>query len=235
MFERHREKRAAREYQHELSDWQQQRDGYAERLEIARTYAGVPSAELMLKPGEMVIGGMAGASLIEERRGAGQWQGRSSGMSFPVGSLGGRSVRYRVGGTRGHYVQGTPAPTAIDTGTFYITNMRVIFQGSRQTRECLFSKLVGFHHDDNAGTTVFSVSNRQKPMTIHYGPEVSAWFDFRLDLALAHYRNELAAFVAQLQDAVANLDSRKPQPPAAKGTASASAGASTSLPSRPAR
>ena len=164
----------------------------------------------MLKPGEMVFAGVAGASLVEERRGAGQWQGRSSGMSFPVGSLGGRSVRYRVGGTRGHYVQGAPTPTAIDTGTFYITNMRVIFQGTRQTRECLFSKLVGFQHDDKAGTTVFSVSNRQKPMTIHYGPEVSAWFDFRLDLALAHYRNELAAFVAQLQDAVASLDSRKP-------------------------
>lgn len=216
MFERHQERHAAREYQQRLSDWQQQRDGYAERLEIAQTYAGEPSSELMLKPGEKVFAGVAGASLVEERRGAGQWQGRSSGMSFPVGSLGGHSVRYRVGGTRGHYVQGAATPTAIDTGTFYITNMRVIFQGTRQTRECLFSKLVGFQHDDKAGTTVFSASNRQKPMTIHYGPDVSAWFDFRLDLAIAHYRNDLAAFVAQLHDVVANLDSRKPMPLAAR-------------------
>ncbi len=212
MFERHRERHAAKEYQRELTEWQQQRDGYAERLQIARTYAGELSSELMLKPGEKVFGGLAGASLVEERRGAGQWQGRSSGISFPVGSLGGHSVRYRVGGTTGHYVQGAPTPTAIDTGTVYITNMRVIFQGTRQTRECLFSKLVGFQHDDQAGTTVFSVSNRQKPITVHYGPDVSAWFDFRLDLALAHYRKDLAAFVAQLQGALTSLDSRKPLP-----------------------
>jgi hypothetical protein len=76
---------------------------------------------------------------------------------------------------------------------------------------CL-AKLVGFQHDDKAGTTVFSVSNRQKPMTVHYGPDVSAWFDFRLDLALAHYRNDLAAFVAQLQDVLTSLDSHKPLP-----------------------
>ena len=169
----------------------------------------------MLKPGERVFAGMAGAALIEERRGGGHWEGRSSGVSIPVGSLGGRSVRYRVGSNQGHYVQGTPTPTAIDTGTVYITNMRVIFQGTRQTRECLFSKLVGFQHDDQAGTTVFSVSNRQKPTTIYYGPETSAWFDFRLDLALAHYRNDLAAFIAQLQDQVAGLDAHKPLPPVA--------------------
>jgi hypothetical protein len=224
VFERHREKRAAREYQQQLTGWQQQRDGCAEALEIARTcagepaagtYAGDPASEIMLKPGESVFAGMAGASLIEERRGRGQWEGRSSGVSVPVGSLGGRSVRYRVGGTRGHYVQGAPAPTAIDTGTLYVTNMRVIFQGTRQTRECLFSKLVGFQHDDQAGTTVFSVSNRQKPMTVFYGPEMSAWFDFRLGLALAHYRNDLAAFIAHLQADLASLDAHKPQPPAA--------------------
>ncbi len=32
-----------------------------------------------------------------------------------------------------------PTPTAIDAGT-YITNMQVIFQGTRQTHECLFSR-----------------------------------------------------------------------------------------------
>lgn len=74
---------------------------------------------------------------------------------------------------------------------------------------------MGFQHDDLAGTTVFSVSNRQKPVTIHYGPAVSAWFDFRLDLALAHYRSDVDALIAQLKAQIANLDARKPQPPAA--------------------
>jgi hypothetical protein len=56
---------------------------------------------------------------------------------------------------------------------------------------------VGFQHDDAAGTTVFCVWNRQKPMTFFYGPEMSGWFDFRLDLALAHYRDDVAGFVAR--------------------------------------
>jgi hypothetical protein len=178
VFERHREKRAAREYQQQLTGWQQQRDGCAEALEIARTYTGEPAYGIMLKPGERVFAGMAGSALIEDRR-----------------------------------VQGATTATAIDTGTVYVTNMRVIFQGTRQTRECLFSKLVAFQHDDQTGTTVFSVSNRQKPMTVRYGHEMSAWFDFRLDLALAHYRSDLAAFVAQLQNDLANLDAHKPLPP----------------------
>lgn len=223
VFDRHREKQAARVYQRELTHWQQQRDECAEAIEIARTYTGEPAAGtyagqpatgIMLKPGERIFAaGMQGAALIEDRRGPGHWEGRSSGVSVPIGSLGGRSVRYRVGSSQGHYVQGAPTPTAIDTGTVYVTNMRVIFQGTRQTRECLFSKLVGFQHDDTAGTTVFSVSNRQKPMTVYYGPEMSAWFRFRLDLALAHYRDDVAAFIAQLQDDLASLDAHRPLPP----------------------
>ena len=225
MFEKHRQKRAAQQYQRELVSWQQQRDDCAAALDVARTYAGEPSSEIMLKSGERVFAGIAGAALIEDRRGAGHWEGRSSGVSVPVGSLGGRSIRCRTGGSRGHYVQGTTTPTAIDTGTLYVTNMRVIFQGSRQTRECLFSKLVGFRHDDTAGTTTFSVSNRQKPTTIHYGPDVSAWFDFRLDLALAHYRSAVGALVSDLQDKLARIDARRPLPPSQQtGAASARPG-----------
>jgi hypothetical protein len=70
-------------------------------------------------------------------------------------------VRYRVGASRGHYVRGAPAPTAIDTGTAFITNKRVIFEGSRQTRECNFTKLIGVQHDDAVGATTLSVSNRE--------------------------------------------------------------------------
>lgn len=64
----------------------------------------------------------------EPRRNAGHYEGKSSGISIPVASIGGRSVRYRVGASRGHYVQGAPVPTPVDTGTVYITNKRVISQ-----------------------------------------------------------------------------------------------------------
>ena len=96
-------------------------------------------------------------------------------MNSPIATIGGRPVRYRVGASKGHFVQGTPSPTAIDTGTTYVTDQRVVFRGGKQTRECAFAKLVGYDHTDD-GSTVLSVSNRQTPTVIHYGRAVADEF-----------------------------------------------------------
>jgi hypothetical protein len=214
VFEKHREKKEAKEYQESLTKWQAQRDEYAELLQLAEQFDGVASDEIMLGAGEGLFYTITGASLIEERRGRGHYEGGSTGVSIPMGSIGGRSVRYRVGATRGHYVQGEPTPTAIDTGTIYVTNKRVVFQGRNQTRECDYAKLIGFEHDDAAGSTTFSVSNRQKPTTVHYGPDLSGAFDFRLDLALAHFKGTVDALVSQLKEDLAQVEAARPVPPA---------------------
>jgi hypothetical protein len=60
---------------------------------------------------------------------------------------------------------------------------------------------------------VFSVSNRQKPTVIHYGPKIAGWFDFRLELALAHNRGTLDQLIAQLQAQEQQLMQAKPSPP----------------------
>lgn len=212
MFEKHHEKKLAEHYKHDLAHWQELHDSTAETLSLVQNFNGLASTDLILKRGEAVFATITNASLIEERRGAGHFEARSSGVSIPIGSIGGHSVRYHVGATRGHYVQAPPTPTAIDTGTVFITNQRVVFQGTRQTRECVFSKLIGFQHTDD-GATVFSVSNRQKPTVIHYGKEIAGWVDFRLDLALAHYNGTVPDLIAQLQGQIAQLQATKPQPP----------------------
>jgi len=210
VFQQHRAKKAAKEHQEALGHWQAQRDEYADLLRVAQTFRGTSSSELMLVAGEAVFYKVTGASLIEPRRKAGHYEGRSSGVSIPVGKIGGRTVRYRTGASKGHYVQGASVPTAVDTGTVYITNKRVIFQGVKQTRECAFARLIGFQHSDREGSTTFSVSNRQKPTSIHYGPKLSGHFDFRLDLALAHYKGTVPALVRQLQAELAQIDSSRP-------------------------
>src|SRR5690242_20322674 len=121
MFERHHEKQAARHYQDALGQWQTERDEQAAALTLAQSYSGEHTSDLMLKPGEAIFATVTGVALVELRRGPGQWQGRSSGFSVPVASIGGRSIRYHIGATKGHYVQGTPHPTPIDTGTLFIT------------------------------------------------------------------------------------------------------------------
>jgi hypothetical protein len=218
VFRHHQEKKAAAEYEASLAVWQANRDAYAELVATAQSYNGAPSSEIMLKPGEAVFAKVTSVALVEDRRGASQWKGRSQGFSIPIASVRGRSIRYRVGTTKGHVVQGVPTPTAIDQGTLFVTNERVVFQGTKQTRECLFDKLIGFEHDDAAGTTVFSVSNRQTPTCVAYGPSLSPWFDFRLDLAIAHYRNTLDTFRQQLADDLASLDAAKPVAPSQANT-----------------
>ena len=213
MLDEHRAKRAAKEHREALASWHAHRDGVADLLTIAQTYEGEGSSEILLSPGEVLFCKVTGAALIEERRGAGHYQGRSQGVSVPVASIGGRSIRYHIGANKGTFVQGTPVSTAIDTGSVFITSKRVIFQGANQTRECLFAKLIGFQHDDAAGSTTFSVSNRQKPTTVLYGASVAGVFDFRLDLALAHYRGTVADLVGQLQADLSELEQARPADP----------------------
>jgi hypothetical protein len=214
VFKHHQEKKAYHEYQVKLVAWQQHRDAYANLVTLAEGYAGEPSSEILLKPGEAVFAAVANVALVEDRRGPGEWKGRSQGFSIPVASIHARSIRYRVGSSRGHFQQGAPTPTAIDMGTAFITNKRMVFQGAKQTRECLFDKLAGFQHDDAAGRTTFSVSNRQKPTCIHYGASLSDWFDFRLDLAIAHYRGAVDTMTTELKADLAALDADMPVPPA---------------------
>jgi hypothetical protein len=214
MFEKLRAKRAATKYQRELGLWEQRRNDTAELLDLAQHFEGVGSDSLLLKANEALFASVTNVALVEDRSTGGHWEGRSSGVSIPIGSIGGRSIRYHVGGTRGHYVQGTPVPTAIDVGTVYVTNQRAVFQGAKQTRECRFDKLLAVNHTPD-GATVFSVSNRQKPTTIHYGAEVAGWFEFRLDLALAHYRGNVDELVSHLQGDLATVDAARPSPPAA--------------------
>lgn len=76
------------------------------------------------------------------------------------------------------------------------------------------AKLIGFQHSDTEGSTTFSVSNRQKATTMHYGQALSGAFDFRLDLALAHFRGTVGDLVRRLQAELAQLDAQRPVAPA---------------------
>lgn len=212
MFERHQQKKAQEHYEEQLAEWKKQHDETAQLIELAHGNVETNSDQILLKPGEHLIGSVTGAGLIEERRGAGHWQGGSQGISIPIGSIGGRSVRYRVGETRGHFVQGAPVATAVDTGTLFITDQRLIFEGARQTRECAFAKLIGVQYSSDGAVSV-SVSNRQKPTTVHYGPNIAGWVHFRIELALARFRGTTNELIEQLNQQLSAIDRLRPVPP----------------------
>jgi hypothetical protein len=135
------------------------------------------------------------ASLVEVQRAPGQYTGGYSGFSFRIT----RGIRYHVGGSRGSYVQGAEQLKVTDQGATTITNQRVVFTGSRNSREWAFSKLVSVEHDNAHPVTMIGVSNRQKLSGLTYPPESAAAFRFNLALAIERARDNVPGFVASLE------------------------------------
>jgi len=152
---------------------------------------------VVLKKGEIAVAQIAKVSLIEERRSAGHYVGGSQGVSFPIGHVGRSSIRYHVGATRGHYVQGESISTAVDHGTLTITNQRFIYLGQKKSVECQFAKLLGIQHGD--GGLTISVSNRQKATQVFFGKKLDDWVAIRLHIALALFEGEADAVAADFQ------------------------------------
>ena len=219
MFEAHKEKKAReaalvaeRQAQAKKAAAQQTWTAQVQELQGLLSVASGQSAagftSLILKKGEIGIAQITNVGLIEDRKGAGQWQGASQGVSFPIGHIAGRPIRYRVSGTRGHYVQGVPVPTAVDTGALTITNERIVYQGAKKTAECTFPKLLGIQH--GAGGLSISVSNRQQPTVVHFGTALDEWVSNRLSIAMALFNGEADATVAQLKRQIAEMEAEKP-------------------------
>ena len=226
MFEKHKAARAARDAARAaqqatsaLAEWQHADDVYAWCLDRVRTGTGdTADAPIALKKGEHPLHVVHGAGLVEPRRGAGHWQGASQGISVRV--PGTKSMRYRVGATKGTYVQGEEKPTAIDTGTFTITDTRAVFVGTKQTREWLWSKLVALQNDAPDWTGI-AVSNRQKVSGVSYPVGEAVAVSLFLELGSAIANGTVDRLVAELEAQRAEHAQHRPPTPAlpAPGTA----------------
>jgi hypothetical protein len=192
-----------------MAEWQSQYDVVNAMIQLASGPGFAPDGFIMHR-GETCFGSLANCALVEERKGAGHYAGGNAGVSIPVGKIGNYPIRYHVGATRGHYVQGTPTPTAIGTGTMYITDQRIVFLGTTQTRECAFDKMLGADQDDEAGTLTVSVSNRQHPTVISYGSQMAEWVRFHLSVSLAHYHGTTDELMTQLNEQLATINAAKP-------------------------
>jgi hypothetical protein len=153
------------------------------------------------KKGERTFAILEGVSLIEPRRKPGTYQGGSSGYSFRIV----KGVNYRVGASKGTFVPGDDVPTAIDTGTAFVTNQRVVFRGDKATREWAWSKLISLDHDDDLPWTSLPVSNRQKTSGLLYDEPNAPLVRYRLQQGLAHYQSKVDVLTAELEQQLADL------------------------------
>ena len=185
----------------------ERRDTLLERAELLRTFEGVgPENEdvpIVLKKNERMFFSVSGAALIEPRREPGRWRGASQGVSIRV--PGTKSMRYRIGKSKGTYEQGDELPTPIDEGTFTLTTTRAVFAGEKQTREWSWSKLISVDHDKEQPWTALPVSNRQKTSGVYYGSEHQELIRFWIDLAVAKATGTASTLAALLEAEAASL------------------------------
>lgn len=198
-----------RHFDERHNEWLARVTDMEDMLTQAQQFHGRESNEILLKKGELLYASIPGG-IIEDRAGKREFVAGHQGVSLPIGKIGGRSVRYYVGQTKGHAVQAPPVATLIDTGRIVITNQRVVFQGLKQTRESLFTKLVGYEHL-GVGDTVVSVSNRQKPTRLHYASSDSNEFQFMLVLALADFRGQTSELVKELHENLSLARAEEPK------------------------
>jgi hypothetical protein len=196
-----------------------------------------PDWPLVLKHGERLFSEVRGAGLFEPRREAGHWEGRSAGVSVPVGDAG---LRVRVGKSAGTYLQGVEKPTVIDTGNASITSERAVFQGDKYTREWDYSKLIGVVHYSDHPATAIQVSNREKTSGIVYaGVPSTEPLRLAMTVAIALYNGERDETLEELRTELARLDAATQAVPAvaaagATATGASDTGASSTAPHQPA-
>src|SRR5437899_5058857 len=104
---RHVAEVAENHYEAAFAEWQEAEAHLAGLLQVAKDFGGQTAADnpnlaLSLKRNEHAFFTLSGAGLVEARRGPGHWVGGYSGFSFRVA----KGVRYHIGGTRGHYIEG---------------------------------------------------------------------------------------------------------------------------------
>jgi hypothetical protein len=209
-----RYRRAAADYRRALQPWQEEADALRGHLNVALTFAGAtaadePSVPLQLAPGERVFSVLERVSLVEPRKRPERWSAGYAGFSFRLA----RSVRNRMTTNTTKKDAGEEVPAAVDTGAATITDGRIVFQGSRRTREWAFDRLLGYHNDGRVPVTLFHVANREKVSGLLYERGSAEEVHFRLALALAHHGGTVDEFVNHIERQLAVHEGSRPAPP----------------------
>lgn len=151
----------------------------------------------------------APAQLIEQRAGKATYTSGSGGVSIPIGSIGGRSVRYRIGATKGHISHADPEDKVVDSGKVVVLTSGVNFIGSNQTRVSDFKKMVDL--TAASGELRISVSNRQKPTRIKVPASQFSALILAVSIAQADAAATRDQLVKQLEGEAARIANEEPQ------------------------
>ncbi len=91
-----------------------------------------------------------------------------------------------------------------------MTSQRVVFVGTKQSREWAFAKVLGYQHGED--TTYINVSNRQKVSGFRYPQgEAARLVRFVLDLSMAHFQGTVPDLISEWEGYLLELQRSEPQ------------------------
>jgi len=111
----------------------------------------------ILKKDELLLH-QAQGYLLEYVQGPTKFQSGSTGVSFGLGG----GVRMNVGGSEGQIQEGEELLTAVDQGYIVFTSERIVFAGSRESREWVLAKISSAQGIENRSGFMIGYSTRQK-------------------------------------------------------------------------
>jgi len=202
-------KKAQRQFDLELSEWSVENKALTSALEIFSAAAKGDQPEdhqLVQKSGELVL--WTGTAIFHEAgRTPSRYVGASSGFSIPIVA----GIRYRVGATKGSIIPGDEMQIEKEAGLVKLTNQRLIFAGSANTCEWLFSKFLSAGSNPTHNDFLFAVSNRKKTAGLRFSMEDGRHFAHLFALALYAFENGVPATVTAIKKELIENQEQKPK------------------------
>ena len=208
-------KQAAQQHA-QLQDWQANADSLNAMLEIVsdcrngkigEQFTDTGDYGFMLKKDEFAVAFLQ-VGFLENVRAPTRYSGGYGGVSFPIFG----KVRLNTGKTGGKITQGAESINATDQGPLLITNQRIMFAGTKRSREWRFDKMMSCSHSPE-GSSIFAMTGTVKPTGIAYGKKAATEVQFRIELASSIALDTLDRYEAELLAEQKKLEVDRPLPP----------------------
>ncbi len=119
---------------------------------------------LVLKNGEFLVGTLSQAGLLEFVSNGSSYSGMNNGVGLRITN----GITWNVSGSSGQLTKNPEVEQVVDFGSVIFTNERVLFAGTKFTREWAFAKMVNVATSANGASVHMNVIGQSKVSGLSY-------------------------------------------------------------------
>jgi hypothetical protein len=131
---------------------------------LVRNMGQISSSGLALKSGEVAVCQLSQVGLLEFVSDGSSYKGMNNGVGLRVTN----GITWNVSGSSGQLIRNPETEQIVDSGTVIFTNKRVLFAGTKFTREWNFDKMVNLQTSANGASVHMNVTGQSKVSGLTY-------------------------------------------------------------------